>query len=265
MSIDSPQQGEHDASESLWYSRQAGFWYLTGTKHPLVAFTTRDGGVSGGVYSSLNLGFSTDDDRANVEENRRLLCRQLGAESVTTIRQVHGARAIETREPGVAGSGDVLVTRRTDLALAVSTADCLGVVLWDEHRQGLAVIHAGWRGVLLGSVQSGLKWLRTQLPDSDLRAAIGPGIRHCCFEVGHEVATLFPAQHVRNTSPRPHLDLAGVVHDRLVEAGLDTGSIFDLDACTACNPEFFFSHRRDRGQTGRHWAIARLDPLQQRQ
>jgi YfiH family protein len=261
MSIDSPRQSARGVSESLWYSRQTGFWFLTGSENPLVAFTTRDGGVSGGVYSSLNLGFSTDDDRANVEENRRLLCRQLGTGSVSTIRQVHGARAIEVDAAGVAGSGDVLVTRRPELALAVSTADCLGIVLWDEPRRGLAVVHAGWRGVLLGSVQTGLRWLRAGFPTANLRAAIGPGIRPCCFEVGEEVASLFPARHVRKASPRPHVDLAGVVRDQLEEAGLDAGSIFDLGACTACNPGLYFSHRRDRGQTGRHWAIARLEPL----
>jgi YfiH family protein len=228
-----------------------------------VAFTTRDGGVSSGDYSSLNLGFSTDDDHAAVEENRRLVCQRLGIDAVATIRQVHGARALTPPGPGVAGFGDVLVTRRPDLTLAVSTADCLGVVLWDDRRQALAVIHAGWRGVLLGAVQTGLQWMRSELPQAKIRAAIGPGIRHCCFEVGEEVATLFPSRHVRPASPRRHLDLAGVVHDRLTAAGLESESIFDLGACTACFPEQFFSHRRDRGRTGRHWALARLEPLRQ--
>ncbi len=240
--------------------REPGYWLLTAAAAPLVAFSTRPGGASGGPYASLNLGLSTADRPENVLENRRRLTRALGVEHVALLHQVHGAAVRSVSRAGLAGEGDVLATTTPDLALAVGTADCLGVVLWDEPRTALAVAHAGWRGLLAGAVEAALDWLARERPGARLRAALGPALGACCFEVGPEVAERFPPEHVRPGGVRPHLDLARAVKDRLATRGLAREAVLDLGLCTSCDPDRFYSHRRDAGVTGRHWALARLAP-----
>jgi polyphenol oxidase len=237
-----------------------GCWLFCGSDAPLVAFSSRLGGVSDGPYASLNLGLSTGDDAARVAENRARLARGLGLGEIASLRQVHGAELQVVRAGGPAGAGDVLATTLPDLALAVSTADCLGVALWDDARTALALAHAGWRGVLAGALEAALAWLARERPGCPLRAALGPALRACCFEVGPEVAERFPAACVVPGPRRPHLDLARAARDRLVAGGLAETAIADLGLCTSCTPERCYSHRRDRGITGRHWAIARLSP-----
>jgi len=245
-----------EASSRFREERAPGLFRLDAAWAPVVAFTTRLGGVSEGPYASLNLGLSTPDRSDSVQENRRRIGQSLGLGEIATIGQVHGAGLRGPATGGLAGEGDVLVTRRPDLALAVTTADCLGVVLWDEDRTKLAVVHAGWRGALAGAVETAVAWLGSP---HRLRAALGPCLRVCCFEVGPEVAERFPADFVRAGEPRPHLDLPGAIRARLLRGGIDSGRVLDLGRCTACERERFYSHRRDRGVTGRHWALARLD------
>lgn len=237
-----------------------GFRWLDAAGAPLVAFTTRKGGVSQPPYDSLNLGLSSGDRPEDVHENRRRVLATLGIEDVATVSQVHGAACQVVDAPGHAGPGDVLVTTRPDLALAVTTADCLGVVLWTEDREALAAVHAGWRGLVAGVLEAAAERLEALRPGVALHAAIGPGIRACCFEVGPEVAERFPADCVIATPPRPHVDLARAAARRLASAGVTAAHLHDLGECTSCDPATYYSHRRDRGTTGRHWALARLAP-----
>ena len=260
MSTNLPQKTSVGDAKYFQTSEQPGCWRLRGSDVPVVAFSTRTGGVSDGAYDSLNHGFSTDDNPDLVRANRDRLCAHLDIDAVTTVGQVHGTTVIEAQKPGLSAQGDVLVTTDPDLALAVTTADCFGVVLWDQRRTVVAVAHAGWRGVVAGAIENTLRSIRSRSPDGPYRAVIGPGIRQCCFEVGNEVADLFPADVVRAASPRPFLDLARVVHRRLLASGIAADSILDVSVCTSCSPGLFFSHRRDRGKTGRHWALARLKP-----
>lgn len=228
---------------------------------PLVLFTTRRGGFSPAPYESLNLGRSTGDDPRFVDRNRACLLDALGVDPPASADQVHGADLLEVTRGGPAGTGDVLATANVDLALAVSTADCLGVVVWNADRSALAVAHAGWRGVLAGAVEAAAAWVTAHTPAaSPPSAAIGPGIRSCCFEVGPEVAERFPAECVMEDTPRPRLDLARAAKRRLVERGVAMERIHDLGLCTVCDSDRFFSHRRDRGRTGRLWTLARLHP-----
>jgi len=252
-----PMPAAGDAFESR---RSPGCWLLRGAAAPLVAFTTRLGGVSEGPYASLNLGLSTADDPGRVAVNRARLAGHLGLDEIATVRQVHGAGLHVVRAGGPAGAGDVLATTRPDLALAVATADCLGVAVWDAERTALAVAHAGWRGVLAGALEAALGWLARERPGRPLRAAIGPALRVCCFEVGPEVAERFPPLYLRPGARRPHLDLAGVARGRLRAAGVADAAIAEAGVCTCCTPELFYSHRRDGGVTGRHWTVARLLP-----
>jgi YfiH family protein len=250
------------AADGVFELRRApGCWLLRDPAAPLVAFTSRLGGVSEGPYASLNLGLATGDDPARVAANRERVARGLGLREVATVGQVHGAGVRVVRAGGPAGEGDVLATTRADLALAIATADCLGVVLWDDFCTALAVAHAGWRGVLAGALEAALGWLARERPGRGLRAALGPALRVCCFEVGPEVAARFPADCVRRPdSGRPHLDLALAVRARLAAAGIPEPAIADSGTCTCCAPALLYSHRRDRGVTGRHWAVARLRP-----
>jgi YfiH family protein len=237
-----------------------GFRWLDAAGVPLVAFTTRSGGVSRAPYDSLNLGLSSGDRAEDVHENRRRVLDALGIEDVATVSQVHGAEVQQVDAPGHTGPGDVLVTTRPDLALAIATADCLGVALWTEDRRALAAVHAGWRGIVAGALEAAVDRLLALRPGATLHAIIGPGIRACCFEVGPEVAERFPADCVIATSERPRVDLARAAGHRLAHAGVAAPRLHDLGECTSCNPATYYSHRRDQGTTGRHWALARLAP-----
>jgi YfiH family protein len=208
-----------------------------------VVFSTRAGGVSDGPYASLNLGLLTGDERSRVEENRRLLLTAVGAdpERAAWPRQVHGAGVVRANGRGM--EGDAIWTDEPRRPLVVVTADCLPIAL---ARVGgtpaVALIHAGWRGLSAGVVEAAVASL-----GGKLAAAVGPGIGPCCYEVGREVSELFG--ELRRT-----LDLRSVAERALRQAGVER--VDHVDLCTACSPERFFSHRRDRGLTGRQGAVA---------
>ncbi len=256
----SPDLLPREAPATFRERRDPGYWLRDAPHTPLVAFSTRHGGASRGPYATLNLGATVGDDPEAVRRNRDRLLSALGARDCARLRQVHGARIVEPLHAGEAGEGDVLATRRPDLALAVSIADCLPIVLWDEGRTALAVVHAGWRGIVAGALEAAAEWLRARTGTATLRAALGPGIRGCCFEVGDDVAAHFPPRVMHQGPAKRHVDLAAAARERLASAGLAPTAIEDVSQCTACDPGRYFSHRRDRGRTGRHWALARLEP-----
>jgi len=241
---------------------------------PIAAFTTRTGGVSAAPFDSLNLSEGVGDDPHAVRLNRSRVLGALGVapEEVAYATQVHGANCLVPPGPGWAGTADALATRNEALVLAVGTADCLGVLLWDATRPVIAAVHAGWRGTLAGVVPRAVDAL-TALGSAapDLRAALGPRIGACCFEVSGDVAERFPEEDRAHAAGRTTVDLAGAVARQLRAAGLAESSIRDvardsgLDACTAHDAARWFSHRRDRGRTGRAWGIlaARPAPPQQ--
>ena len=218
----------------------------------LVAFTTRAGGVSGGIYESLNLTTGTGDDAALVEENRRIACAALGldAERLAFNRQVHSptvhrARAGQRGEPG-----DGLWTDEPQVPLLAMSADCLPIAIARrDGRRALAVLHAGWRGLTEGVVAAGVAALGTGAK----AAMVGPAIGPCCYEVGDEVATLFDADLTVDRK----LDLWGAAERALRAAGVE--SVEHANLCTRCHPELFFSHRRSgraRGVQGVLGAVA---------
>jgi purine-nucleoside/S-methyl-5'-thioadenosine phosphorylase / adenosine deaminase len=213
-----------------------------------VAFTTRRGGVSEGPYGSLNLGRWTDDDPAAVEENRRRLAATVGfpLEAVVQGRQVHRARVERNAEPGTEpNEADGQATTRDDVALLVLTADCLPIAL--VAQEGVAILHAGWRGLAAGILEEGVTAMR-ELGAGEIQAAIGPGAGPCCYEVGADVAGAFG----RAAGP---LDLKAIARERLEAAGV--AAVHDVGLCTICSdPLWFFSHRRDGGVTGRQAGIA---------
>jgi YfiH family protein len=224
-----------------------------------VAFTTRFGGVSEGDFESLNLGILTDDDPDRVVENRRRVCDSVGADADTATMawQVHGGKVTEAGprgilEPTTFDQCDGLWTDRLGQAMALVTADCYPVAIArdDEEAAALCVLHVGWRGLLEGIAEAGVGAVGGEAP----RAIIGPGIGPCCYEVGEEVAGPFRERFGASVALDGKLDLPAATEQALLEAG--AGSVERTGHCTACEPELFFSHRRDRGRTGRQGVIA---------
>ncbi|MEA2437167.1 MAG: purine-nucleoside/S-methyl-5-thioadenosine phosphorylase / adenosine deaminase [Thermoleophilaceae bacterium] len=223
------------------------------------AFSTRAGGVSEGPYESLNLGVKTGDTTENVVENRRRVAEELGLdpEHVARVWQVHGAELREWSEyPGPPGWTDIgrrldhadgQLTSLAGLGLGVLVADCLPVALVAPGRA--AMLHCGWRPLAAGIVEKALASF-----DEPPVAAIGPGIGSCCYEVGDEVLAEFA--DLDGVADGRMLDLRMVAHRRLEAAGVTR--IEDVDLCTFCRPDLFFSHRRDKGVTGRQGGFAWL-------
>lgn len=212
-------------------------------------YTTRAGGGSASPYSSLNLGLWTLDDPAMVKQNRRRVADEIGLPLVQA-HQIHGttikvwdddADLKETPE------ADAHVTTRTDIAPIVLVADCLPIVLASES--GVAVVHAGWRGIVGGVIEAAITELRASGSEDDtLHASIGPGAGPCCYEVGGEAKEKLKAHLVGDNA-----DLKAAAGKRIADSGAD--SVQDVGLCTICD-ERFFSHRRDNGVTGRQAGIA---------
>jgi YfiH family protein len=224
-----------------------------------VAFSTRLGGVSEDSFESLNLGILTADEPENVVENRRRLCASVDADpsDATMAWQVHGSRVTEADARGIVTPGTVyercdgLWTDQTRRALVLLTADCFPVAL---VRMGgpprLAVLHVGWRGLLEGIADAGV----AALDGNGIAAAVGPGIGPCCYEVGDEVSGPFRRRFGDDVVNGRRLDLGLATERALLEAGCAT--VERNARCTSCEADLFFSHRRDRGHTGRQGVIA---------
>lgn len=271
----------------------------------LHGFSTRLGGVSklyGG--NALNLGFTPHDAKSAVEGNRREFTSALISSPqrkssssprelpLVTLRQIHSDlihRITEIPEDKAALAGDGMLTDIPGILLAILTADCLPVIIVDPKRRAVGVFHAGWRGTAKRIVEKGVgemhRWFGSQPPD--LKAAIGPGIRGCCYEIGPEVQSTFEAQFsyghelFRESKERNEihekypllfltarapghselpkkifLDLAEANRRQLIAAGVLTKNISDLGQCTLCHQDVFFSHRGAKGVTGRMMAVA---------
>lgn len=219
-----------------------------------VVFSTRAGGVSEGPYASLNLGRLTGDDVERVDENRRILCAAVDAdaERLALNRQVHSA-LVHRAEPGLRGEpGDGLWTEEPGQPILAMAADCLPIALArSDGRPGVAVLHAGWRGLLEGIVRVGAETLGGRL-----QAAIGPAIGPCCYEVGEEVSGPFAAAFGGDLLHGRRLDLWAAAERALDAAGV--ADVTRTDLCTHCNPDRFFSHRRTGKPRGVQGVIARV-------
>jgi len=256
------------------------------------AFSTRPGGVSrayGG--NALNLGFTKHDSRAAVGRNRELFLKSFGAIQgkklwpLVTVRQIHSD--LIHRVDGIPEtplSGDGLITDAPGLLIAVQTADCLPVIVVDTKKRAIGVFHAGWRGTAKRIVEKGVGEMRKHFGSNprNMRAAIGPGIRSCCYQVGEEVRTCFKSQfayaahlfrEVKDSDPvrekypllfltarapghsdlpaKLFLDLAEANKRQLMDAGVPEKHIDLFFPCTACHSDLLFSFRGDKGVTGR--------------
>jgi YfiH family protein len=221
-----------------------------------VAFTTRLGGVSGGPYTSLNLGRKTGDDVRNVDENRRRACAEIGAdaERLALNYQVHSALVHRARPSARGEHGDGLWTDEPDLPVLAMSADCLPIALARVNGgvPAVAVVHVGWRGLLAGMIESAV----ATLGGGTLAAAVGPAIGPCCYAVQDDVASPFRARFGRGIVYGGRLDLWRAADEVLRGAGV--AQVERLDLCTACHPELFFSHRRDGKPRGVQGVLARV-------
>jgi YfiH family protein len=236
------------------------------TRHDFAhGFFTRRGGVSGGLYASLNFAASTGDDPANVREN---VSRAASALRVTPARlyflsQVHGTTAVrlggaDPREDLLVVEGDATFSTIGGVACGVRSADCGTILIGDRTTGAALAIHAGWRGTELGVVESAVMALRQALGDAgDLIAAVGPLIETCCFEVGRDVAERLAAVSavgegaIDRQRSKPHVDLRRILGAKLEALGLSDDAIDHVRGCTVCDPERFFSYRRDGKASGR--------------
>jgi YfiH family protein len=171
---------------------------------------------------------------------------------------VHGVRAVEVVAPGAVTECDGVWTRTPGIVLAVSAADCLPILFTAPG--AVAAAHAGWRGMAAGIIESTLEGLcrSAGVEPAHVHVHLGPCIRDCCYVVGPEVARQFPRESIREQDGEIRLSLPRAARKRLLDSGIDDPAILDTGACTACEPHWYYSHRRDRGRTGRQWGIAAL-------
>lgn len=275
---------------------------LAGIPWLVHGFSTREGGVStcyGG--KSLNLGFTADDTQKSVERNRELFEDALGATCddgslwpLAQVKQIHSAITHRVDHASVyARSGDGMISNTAGLLLAIKTADCVPVLVADLKRRVVGAFHAGWRGTVSRVLEKGVGEMRRQFGSAprDLRAAIGPCVRRCCYAVGEDVRAEFESQftyanelfeevfdsnaiHIRypllflnqrapghgDLGPKIHLDLIAANKRQLEDAGVRDEYITVVEGCTACDTKRFFSHRAEFGKTGRMMAVIGIRP-----
>jgi YfiH family protein len=220
-------------------------------------FFTRRGGVSKGIYGSLNCGLGSGDDAENVRQNRALVAETLGVphERLLTLYQIHSATAVIVDQPwnSDVAEADALVTRTPGLAIGTLTADCAPVLFCDPEARVIAAAHAGWRGALLGIVEATVASMEELGAKPErMVAVIGPTISQRAYEVGSDYVERFLAEEPESSSffmtddssGEPHFDLAGYVAERLARAGV--GAVSDLGLCTYCDETRLFSYRRSQ-------------------
>ena len=260
-------------------------------------FSTRSAGFSR-VYggNTLNLGFTKQDPRNAVERNRQAFLQQLGAGRdkkawpLVTLRQIHsGLIHCVSELPRQTLVGDGLITRTPEILLAIQTADCLPVLLVDTKQKAVGVFHAGWRGTIKRIVEKGVGEMHRHFGTmpKNIKAAIGPGIHTCCYDVGTEVRQQFESQfayagdlfhEVKESDPvrekypllfltarapghgelpsKLFLDLVEANRRQLISAGVLRKNISASNLCTSCHPELLFSYRAEKGITGRMMGVA---------
>jgi YfiH family protein len=254
-------------------------------------FSTRKGGVSRSYLASsdgvdapgeMNLGFTEADSRESVLENRSRFVEAVTGSRTTpliTLRQIHSNRSVvanntlaELAAASVAGTtqaheADGLITSQPGALIGIQTADCIPVLVADPTKCVVGAFHAGWRGTVRRIVELGVARMRVEFGSdpAEMIAAIGPGIGACCYTVGSEVRNEFGEQFTdaaelfatQSSDGREELrlDLIEANRRQLLDAGLSEKNITVVGECTACAPEWFYSHRASGGHAGRMMAV----------
>ncbi len=231
--------------------------------------TIRTGGCSTDLYASLNLGYNSGDRPNNVISNRQKLCSAIEINFGNLIfpKQTHTGTAKvisadffnrdETEKRQFLNETDAVMTNLINICVAIKTADCVPVLVYDPVNQVIAAIHAGWRGTTQNIVQNTIHQMIASFGShpSDLWVGIGPSISPLVYEVGEEVWSQFAPKYYQSTDPfrseKRLLDLWKANHFQLTNSGVPENQIEVARICTLSNPEMFFSARRDGAKTGR--------------
>jgi YfiH family protein len=242
-----------------WHEDDGVRWLEAELPGARAAFSTRLGGVSEAPYEALNVAILTGDQPERVAENRRTLAAAIERDPAGVVmgRQVHGTKLCRHEEPqeprvyaDVVKSPDEVdaqATSNRNLTPLVMVADCLPVAM--VGRGGVAMVHCGWRGLAGNIVGEAASEVEAEA------AAIGPGIGPCCYEVGDEVLSAF--EDLDGVARGRMLDLTAVATALLERAGVT--AVEPSGLCTSCNPELFYSHRRDGERTGRQAGLAWME------
>jgi hypothetical protein len=233
-------------------SRRSTLLARAGAAH---GFFGREGGVSTGIFSSLNVGLGSSDDPASTGENRRRCREALGARHLLTLYQIHSDDAVVVTQPwdGQGPKADGMATRVKGVALGVLAADCMPFLFFDAHAEVIGAAHAGWRGALAGVLEATVAAMVSigAAPDR-LVAAVGPCMRQENFEVGLDVLSAFTAKYPQAeqffapgvSAEKRQLDLVGFGRSRLAAAGVS--ALDDAGVCTVANADAYFSYRMSR-------------------
>lgn len=240
--------------------------------HPLLhGMITRRGGVSPEPWQSLNVGGTVGDESVHVEENLNRIFKAFGREpdSKHDVWQVHSARVHVAHSPrGNAEpvQADILITHSPEVTLLMRFADCVPIMLYDPKRHVIALIHAGWQGLGKKAPVIAVEALAERYGSKadDLIAAVGPSICVDCYPIGSEVAAklravlgTFIEKYLHWNDDRYHFDLWSCSRDMLINSGVHQIEVAQI--CTAMNLEDWYSHRGERGRTGRFAALLTLD------
>ncbi len=250
------------------------FERLTTHSRVVHALFTRLGGHSRPPWTGLNTGHSVGDDPQAVDANHRLICQALGfasEEEFVSPYQVHGrhvALVDGTHKGKVIEATDALITQTPGVPLLLRFADCTPIMLYDPHRGAVGLAHAGWRGTVQKTAQAAAQAMIDLLGcrAQDIIAGIGPAIGPCCYEVGQDVvqavAQAFPAHpdllHPCDDGKHWLFDMWTANRRQLEEIGIEQIEVAAM--CTACHTDEWFSHRAERGQTGRFAAVIAMTP-----
>lgn len=231
-------------------------WEIPGLVH---GFCGRAGGVSTGPFASFNLAQWVGDEPGAVAENWRRFDAAYPNPRVARLAQVHGklVHAIHFTHDGKPREGDGMVTATPGIALGIFTADCVPILMVDAERRVTAALHAGWRGALAGIAGEGVRaMVALGARTGAIRAALGPSIGICCFEVdaslAEEFALQMPASRVHTRAGKPgkaYLDLRAIIRGQLEHAGLAATAIVNVGPCTRCANDLYFSRRGAGGTT----------------
>lgn len=254
-----------------------GIRYLTFDLFPeqvVHAVFTRQGGLSPDPWASLNMGGTVGDERPRVRENRFRAFRALGRDphSMFDVWQVHSADVVVANAPHSIVphelKADAIITDNPAVTLFMRFADCTPILLFDPARHAVGIVHAGWLGTVRKAASAVVEAMRAAYGSNpaDILAAIGPAIGPDHYEVGTDViekaAHAFGAEAETlfhwNGGPRPHFDLWAANRLALRQAGLADRQIETAGICTACNPQDWYSHRQQKGKTGRFGALIAL-------
>jgi len=261
------------SNENIFYYTISNFDKYDFLKY---CFTTRIGGVSQSPYNSLNLGLNTDDKPENVYDNYKIICDELNIEIEDLVfsDQVHSDKVLIIDESYKCqgkifhkklNNVDGLITNKSTIALVTLYADCVPLIILDPIKKVVGLSHAGWKGTVKKIGRKTIELIIKEyhsLPQ-DLLIGIGPSIGKCCYEVNEDVIKQFKkvfknSDFIHKKNGKYFLDLWKANKNSLLEVGVKESNIIISEICTQCNNKLLFSHRGDKGNTGRMAAIIQL-------